>query len=180
MHATEFKDKLAFDAQCGAVDLSVLTAALKEHGQGQVIDLLYVHNSTVNELRDNTFQHISVNNIQLSRCEIRRIGPAAFRGQEETLRNLNLQVLHLVCLVYLVSLRRCHTAYWPPKNPILPIIFLVKTFDSERPLSNYLNTVSFETFSTKYLLDFNRFNGPLHLFSTEFAESCLKEVFLQL
>ena len=77
--------------QCGAVDFGVLLNTLKEYAGGQTIDLLYVHNSSVLELRDGTFKHVRINNIQLSRCDIRRIGPTAFQGQEDSLKNLNLQ-----------------------------------------------------------------------------------------
>ena len=57
-----------------------------------MIDLLYVHNSSVVDLRDGIFQHVTINNLQLSRCNIRRIGAKAFQAQENSLKNLNLQV----------------------------------------------------------------------------------------
>jgi len=52
-----------------------------------------VHNSSVVDLRDGIFQHVIINNLQLSRCSIRRIGAKAFQGQESSLKNLNLQVI---------------------------------------------------------------------------------------
>ena len=58
----------------------------------QTIDLLYVHNSSVVDLRDGIFQHVTINNLQLSGCNIRRIAAIAFQGQEQSLKNLNLQV----------------------------------------------------------------------------------------
>lgn len=65
--------------------------ALNEHAQSQTIDLFYVHNSTVIELRDNFLSLLTVHNIQMSRCQIKSIGARAFLGQETTLKNLNLQ-----------------------------------------------------------------------------------------
>ena len=77
--------------QCAQVDFAVLVTALNEHAASQTIDLLYVHNSTVGELRDNLLSRLKVHNVQLSKCHIRTIGPRAFAGQEESLKNLNLQ-----------------------------------------------------------------------------------------
>lgn len=77
--------------QCGQVNFTTLLEALHGHANNQIIDLLYVHNSSVPELRDNMLNRLTVHNIQLSRCQIRSIGPRAFAGQEESLKNLNLQ-----------------------------------------------------------------------------------------
>ncbi len=78
--------------QCAQVDFPVLITALNEHAATQTIDLLYVHNSTVGELRDNLLSRLTVHNVQLSKCGIKTIGPRAFSGQENSLKNLNLQV----------------------------------------------------------------------------------------
>lgn len=77
--------------QCGQVNFTTLIDALHGHASNQIIDLLYVHNSTIPELRDNVLSRLTVHNIQLSRCQIRSIGPRAFAGQEDSLKNLNLQ-----------------------------------------------------------------------------------------
>ncbi|XP_057372454.1 uncharacterized protein LOC130693341 isoform X1 [Daphnia carinata] len=77
--------------QCGQVNFTTLMDALNEHAQSQTIDLFYVHNSTVMELRDNFLSLLTVHNVQMSRCHIRNIQPRAFLGQETTLKNLNLQ-----------------------------------------------------------------------------------------
>lgn len=77
--------------QCAQVDFPLLMTALNEHAASQTIDLLYVHNSTVGELRDNLLARLTVHNVQLSKCHIRAIGSRAFAGQEASLKNLNLQ-----------------------------------------------------------------------------------------
>jgi len=77
--------------QCHAVDFSALIGALQQYASDQTIDLLYVHNSSVVDLRDGIFQHVTINNLQLSGCNIRRIAAKAFQGQEQSLKNLNLQ-----------------------------------------------------------------------------------------
>ena len=77
--------------QCNQVNFTTLMDTLNEYAESQTVDLLYVHNSSINEIKDNVFSHVSVNNIQMSKCEIRRISARAFQGQEESLKNLNLQ-----------------------------------------------------------------------------------------
>jgi len=77
--------------QCGQVNFTLLMEALNDHAQSQIIDLFYVHNSTVTELQDNFLSLLTVHNVQMSRCQIRNIEPRAFIGQETTLKNLNLQ-----------------------------------------------------------------------------------------
>ena len=65
--------------QCTLVDFSTLVGALHQYAAQQTIDLLYVHNSSIVDLRDAVFQHVVINNLQLSRCDIRRIAPRAFQ-----------------------------------------------------------------------------------------------------
>ena len=77
--------------QCGQVNFTTLMDALNQHAQSQTIDLFYVNNSTVTELRDNFLSLLTVHNVQMSRCQIKSIGARAFVGQEATLKNLNLQ-----------------------------------------------------------------------------------------
>lgn len=77
--------------QCDMVDFSLLLSALDRHARTIPLDLLYVNNSTVIRLEDGAFKNLKLNNVQLSGCKIRTIAPGTFRGQEGTLRNLNLQ-----------------------------------------------------------------------------------------
>lgn len=77
--------------QCDQVNFPKLLEALEQYTSQITIDLLYVNNSTVNELRNNSFEKLTMHNIQLSGCKIRNIQSGAFRGQENSLKNLNLQ-----------------------------------------------------------------------------------------
>uniref|UniRef100_A0ABD2XEQ8 LRRCT domain-containing protein n=1 Tax=Trichogramma kaykai TaxID=54128 RepID=A0ABD2XEQ8_9HYME len=78
--------------QCDYVDFNQLLQALRRYASQQArIDILYVNNSTVGTLRNNTFQGLRVVNLQLSGCKIKTIENNAFAGQENTLRNLNLR-----------------------------------------------------------------------------------------
>ena len=60
--------------QCGQVNFTTLMDALNQHAQSQTIDLFYVNNSTVTELRDNFLSLLTVHNVQMSRCKIKSIG----------------------------------------------------------------------------------------------------------
>lgn len=77
--------------QCDQVDFPKLLGALEDYASRITIDLLYVNNSTVTDLRNGSFEKLTMHNVQLSGCRIRNIEPRAFRGQERSLRNLNLQ-----------------------------------------------------------------------------------------
>lgn len=77
--------------QCDQVNFPKLIQALDEYATQITIDLLYINNSTLNELKNDSFQRLAINNVQMSGCKIRNIQPAAFRGQEKYLKNLNLQ-----------------------------------------------------------------------------------------
>lgn len=77
--------------QCDQVDFPRLLQALEVYAATSVIDLLYVNNSTLTEIRDGSFRKVTLHNVQLSGCRIKNIQPGAFRGQERSLRNLNLQ-----------------------------------------------------------------------------------------
>ncbi|XP_004524723.1 slit homolog 2 protein isoform X1 [Ceratitis capitata] len=77
--------------QCDQVNFAVLLDALNTYAKEKPIDLLYINNSTINELPNNVFENLSVHNVQLSSCQITKINDDAFRGQETVLRNLNLQ-----------------------------------------------------------------------------------------
>ncbi|XP_050338770.1 leucine-rich repeat and fibronectin type-III domain-containing protein 2 [Bactrocera neohumeralis] len=77
--------------QCDQVNFFLLMDALSIYATQKPIDLLYINNSTINELPNNIFQNLSVHNVQLSSCQIRKIQNGAFNGQETMLKNLNLQ-----------------------------------------------------------------------------------------
>ena len=77
--------------QCDMVDFPRLLSALDKYARATPLDLLYVNNSTVIKLDDGAFKNLQIHNIQLSGCKIRNIAPGAFRNQERTLKNLNLQ-----------------------------------------------------------------------------------------
>ncbi|XP_025830034.1 leucine-rich repeat and fibronectin type-III domain-containing protein 5-like isoform X2 [Agrilus planipennis] len=77
--------------QCDMVEWSKLLSAIHRYAKDNAIDILYVNNSTVNVLKDSIFANIKVHNIQLSRCKIAKVSSDAFKGQENYLKNLNLQ-----------------------------------------------------------------------------------------
>lgn len=77
--------------QCDMVDWSILLAALNKYAAATPLDLLYVNNSTVGELKDNILAKLKVQNVQLSGCKISKVSSEAFKGQEQHLKNLNLQ-----------------------------------------------------------------------------------------
>lgn len=78
--------------QCDMVDFPRLLTALDRFARDASLDLLYVNNSTVGSLSDDAFKHLRLKSVQLSGCRIKSIAPQAFRHQEATLKNLNLQV----------------------------------------------------------------------------------------
>ncbi|KAJ8979500.1 hypothetical protein NQ317_007683 [Molorchus minor] len=77
--------------QCDMVDWSTLLSALHKYATSTPLDLLYVNNSTIGELKDNILVNLKVQNIQLSGCKIKKIASETFKGQEQYLKNLNLQ-----------------------------------------------------------------------------------------
>lgn len=77
--------------QCDIVDFTKLVNTLDHYCRNIPLDLLYINNSTVLSLKDSIFKNLQIHNIQISGCRIRSVHPGAFIGQEETLKNLNLQ-----------------------------------------------------------------------------------------
>lgn len=73
------------------VDFPILVEALDKYARATPLDLLYVNNSTIEKLEANVFENLKLYNVQLSSCKIRRIDDFAFKGQEDILKNLNLQ-----------------------------------------------------------------------------------------
>lgn len=93
--------------QCDQVDFSVLVQALDKYTRNTPIDLLYINNSTIARLGSGVFANLRLHNVQLSSCQIRQIEEGAFGGQEEVLKNLNLQdnLLEAVPIAALKSLQ---------------------------------------------------------------------------
>ncbi|XP_032591959.1 leucine-rich repeat and fibronectin type-III domain-containing protein 2 isoform X2 [Drosophila grimshawi] len=77
--------------QCDQVEFSQLVDAMNKYARLKPVDLLYVNNATIEELPDDIFSNLSLHNVQLSSCGIKRISSGAFKGQESMLKNLNLQ-----------------------------------------------------------------------------------------
>ncbi|XP_063902327.1 leucine-rich repeat transmembrane protein FLRT1 [Zophobas morio] len=77
--------------QCDMVEWPKLLAALQKYATTTPLDLLYVNNSTIGVLEDNIFVDLQVQNLQLSGCKINSVESDAFKGQEQHLKNLNLQ-----------------------------------------------------------------------------------------
>jgi len=77
--------------QCDMVDFQLLLNALDAYARDVNIELLYINNSSVGVLADDVFRRLRLKNVQLSGCKIRSIAKGAFRAQEATLKNLNLQ-----------------------------------------------------------------------------------------
>lgn len=94
--------------QCDMVDWSKLLGALNKFAYATTLDLLYVNNSTVSEIKDNSFVNLQVQNIQLSGCKIKKVYSEAFNGQEPYLKTLNLQD-NALSEVPVDSLRRLRT-----------------------------------------------------------------------
>lgn len=77
--------------QCDMVDWTKLLTVLNLYASTIPLDLLYVNNSTIIELKDSIFAQLEIHNIQLSGCQIKKVTGGAFKGLERYLKNLNLQ-----------------------------------------------------------------------------------------
>ncbi|XP_068244417.1 uncharacterized protein haf isoform X2 [Palaemon carinicauda] len=77
--------------QCTSVNFTLLMTVLHQRANSVPLDLLYVNNTRINVLNDRTFDGLKVENIQFSSCDIYNISDNAFRGLENSLKNLNLQ-----------------------------------------------------------------------------------------
>ena len=76
--------------QCNLVNFPLLASALGEYARDIPIDLVYVNNSAVGELKENVFRGLKISNLQLNNAKISKISPNAFRGLEDTLQGVNL------------------------------------------------------------------------------------------
>ncbi|XP_055551242.1 leucine-rich repeat and fibronectin type-III domain-containing protein 3 isoform X3 [Wyeomyia smithii] len=77
--------------QCDQVEFPILVEALDKYARSTPLDLLYINNSTIEKLEANVFENLKLFNVQLSSCDMRKIDDMAFKGQENILKNLNLQ-----------------------------------------------------------------------------------------
>ncbi|XP_051158914.1 uncharacterized protein LOC127280121 isoform X2 [Leptopilina boulardi] len=76
--------------QCDIVDYNQLIRAMRRYAGQMSIDLFYVNNSTIGTL-NSSLSSLRITNIQLSGCRIKTIESDAFKGQETSLRTLNLR-----------------------------------------------------------------------------------------
>lgn len=77
--------------QCSPVNFTKLVQTLRSSVKNIPIDLLYVSNSTIEILRNNSFEDLKIQSLHLSKSKIREIEEDAFYGLEETITSLNLQ-----------------------------------------------------------------------------------------
>lgn len=77
--------------QCDIVDFTQLLSAIRRYATKTVVDLFYINNSTIGVLRNGSLVTMRINNMQLSGCRIKTIEAEAFKGQEYSLRTLNLK-----------------------------------------------------------------------------------------
>ncbi|KAF7382767.1 hypothetical protein HZH66_013169 [Vespula vulgaris] len=82
--------------QCDIVDYSQLLSAMKRYASKITVDLFYINNSTIGTLKNGSLSALRINNIQLSGCRISIVEPEAFKGQENTLKSLNLKDNELI------------------------------------------------------------------------------------
>lgn len=77
--------------QCSPVNFTKLVQTLRSSVKNIPIDLLYVSNSTIEILRNNSFEDLKIQSLHLSKSKIREIEEDALYGLEETITSLNLQ-----------------------------------------------------------------------------------------
>lgn len=77
--------------QCDIVNYEQLLSAIRRYVSKTTIDLFYINNSTIEVLKNDSFGFVKINNMQLSGCQIKTIEPEAFKGQENSLKSLNLK-----------------------------------------------------------------------------------------
>lgn len=77
--------------QCSPVNFTKLVQTLRSSVKNIPIDLLYVSNSTIEILRNNSFEDLKIQSLHLSKSKIREIEDDALYGLEETITSLNLQ-----------------------------------------------------------------------------------------
>lgn len=68
-----------------------MISALDKYANSTPLDLLYINNSTIKKLDDGVFENLRLHNVQLSSCKLAKINDNAFKGQEQYVKNINLQ-----------------------------------------------------------------------------------------
>ncbi|XP_054718663.1 leucine-rich repeat neuronal protein 1-like [Uloborus diversus] len=77
--------------QCSPVNFTKLVSTLRSSVMGIPIDLLYVSNSTIEILANNSFDGLRIQSLHLSKSKVREVEDEAFSDLEESLTSLNLQ-----------------------------------------------------------------------------------------
>ncbi|XP_036227304.1 uncharacterized protein haf isoform X2 [Bactrocera oleae] len=149
--------------QCDQVNFILLMDTLSTYAKQKPIDLLYINNSTINELPNNIFVNLSVHNVQLSSCQIRKIQNGAFNGQETMLKNLNLQ------------------DNWLTEVPIKAINSLNKLnlLDLSKNRITFVSNGSFSSLKKLSTLKLNDNNVTLDIAAFTGLDKCLKNLNLK-
>lgn len=69
---------------------------MKRYASKITVDLFYINNSTIGTLKNGSLSALRINNVQLSGCRISMVEPEAFKGQESSLKSLNLKDNELI------------------------------------------------------------------------------------
>lgn len=107
----EFKNPKKLTIQCSPVNFTRLIDALHSHVNSTAIELLQINNgSSLNTLNDSVFSGLSIQNLQITKSDVKSVHPHAFNGLNSTLERLTLAENQLTkvptqSLSYLKSLR---------------------------------------------------------------------------
>jgi Leucine-rich repeat (LRR) protein len=82
--------------QCDIVDFNQLLSAIRRYAAKSTVDLFYINNSTIGVLKNGSLSTIRINNMQLSGCKVKAIEDDAFKGQENSLKTLNIKDNELI------------------------------------------------------------------------------------
>ena len=82
--------QLQLSVQCTDTNFDILSTALSQYARDAAIDLVYINNSDVSQLADNSFRGLKISNLQINNAKLSKISANAFRGLEDTLQGLNL------------------------------------------------------------------------------------------
>lgn len=149
--------------QCDVVEWPKLLSALHQYAVATPLDLLYVNNSTVGELKDNMLLNLKVHNLQLSGCRIKKVHSDAFSGQEDSMKALNLQDNEL-SEVPVDSLKNLRT---------------LSLLDLSRNRITKIHSGSFETLDKLATLKLSDNNITLEEGALKGLEGCLKNLNLK-
>ena len=82
--------QVQLSVQCTDTNFNILSSALSQYARDAAIDLVYINNSDVSQLADNSFRGLKISNLQINNAKLSKISANAFRGLEDTLQGLNL------------------------------------------------------------------------------------------